>query len=246
MKRLTIVLLCVILMLFSVISVSAVSDISFATTDAQCNNNRLFTVDIKAKSADDFSVATFEFTYDRSIIEYREVSCGDNSYVRAHDNGKSVVVSYLCSDGVKIDEYTTIFTLKFKSISEGETRLDYTVSNCVNSEVEDMPIGSCTSSLITVNSKITKSNNETQKNKNSIGKNSSDNIESDTYQNSDTTIDQFGVLNDGYFNNNKAIFLIIAAVATVGVSAFCLGRVLSIKTLKNKKSEPIDTEENIF
>ncbi len=245
MKRITIVLLCVILMLCSVISVSAVNDISFATTDAQCNNNRLFTVDVKAKSADNFSVATFEFTYDRSIIEYREVSCDDSSYVRAHDNGKSVVVSYLCSDGVKIEEYTTIFTLKFKSVSEGETRLDYTVSNCVNSEVEDMPIGSCTSSLITVNSKTTSNNNETPKNKNSISKNSSDNIESDTYQNADTTIDQLGVLNDGYFNNNKAIFLIIAAVATVGVSTFCLGRVLSINALKNKKSEPIDTEENI-
>lgn len=244
MKRFTIILINAIIILSSVISVNAANDISFAMTGAECNNNRLFTVDVKAKSSDMFSVATFEFSYDRSVIEFRDVTCGDNSRVRAYDNGKTVMVSYLCSDGIKIDDYTTIFTLKFKSISYGETNINYTVSNCVNSKVEDMPIGSCTSSLVTVKSKSA-NNKENQNSGNNSSKSTSDKIDSDIYQNEGTTIDELGVLNPDEFDNKKVIFLTIAAFSAVAVSAFLLGRLFTKKESKREQTKSIDTEENL-
>ena len=245
MKKITIILLNVVFILSSMISVNAANDISFAMTDVECNTNRLFTVDVKAKSTDMFSVATFEFVYDRSAIEFRKVSCDDNSRVKAYDNGESVVVSYLCSDGIKIEDYTTIFTLKFKSLSAGETHINYTVSNCVNSSVEDMPIGSCTSSVITVKSKSTasKTNQNNSKSENNNSKSSFDKIEDITYENA--TIDQLGVLNPNEFDNNKVVFLTVAAFSAVAITAFLLGRLFSKKDYKSVKEKTIDTEEDL-
>lgn len=242
MKKFIIILLNVIFILSSTISVNAANDVSFTMTDVECNNNRLFTVDVKAKSADRFSVATFEFVYDRSVIDFRKVSCDDNSLVRVHDNGESVVVSYLCTDGINIEDYTTIFTLKFKSISVGETKINYTVSNCVNSDVEDMPIGSCTSSVINVKSKST-NNKISQTKKNNSSKSSSDKIETTTYEYA--TIDELGDLNPDQFNNNKVVILTIAAFSSVAVAAFLLGRLFTKKESKIEKDKTIDTEEDL-
>ena len=233
MKRIIFCIITFSFILLSLYSVNAVNGVSFSADNVECSNNRLFNVVVKAQSADKLSAATFEFTYDRTMIEFRGVSCDDDSYVKAFDNGNTVRVSFLCSKGKVIDEFSTIFTLEFKSKSFGNCNLDYTVSDCVNSDVNDMKINNCTSADITVigGSVSESSKNSDTENKDEVYSEKNTEKKSDdksTQESTVSTIDQLGFLNSSFSDNTTLMFIVGglsgAAVVILVITAFFIGK----------------------
>lgn len=68
----------------------------------------------------------------------------------AYDNGSTLNVSYLCKDGKNIDNDTVILTLEFKATAEGQSNLQYTAYDCVNSSAESVEISQCSSGKVSV------------------------------------------------------------------------------------------------
>ena len=121
--------------------------------NADMKPNRLFTVSISAsaKSSKRLSAATFEFTYDADYIEFRKVKAVNNgSKIQVNKKSGKVKVVFLNSDGQNISGGSEVLTLNFKTIKEGTTYIDYTVNECVDSDVNFMDVGNCTASCVRI------------------------------------------------------------------------------------------------
>ena len=143
MKRIISVFL--IMLLLSTIHVSAAGSVSFSSDSIECKSNRLIEVNFNAECGKKLRAATFEFSFDKSILEFRGIGTPSGTIVEYNEKQNSVKLSYLCKNGADISSSAAIFTLKFKSINEGYTDISYTVFDCVDSDVQQMPVGSCTS-----------------------------------------------------------------------------------------------------
>lgn len=231
MKRIFALLISFLIFFSSLITAFASEEVSFSCGDVSCNNNRLFSVDVKAKSSDPISAATFEFTYDKTLIEFRGVTAVDGSSVRANELDNCIKAVYLCTDGKNIENETTIFTLEFKSLNLGSCSINYTVSECVDSNVEFMPVGNCiaghvdvVSTAVNLDSSSKKSDKTPDDNANNYsGKTSDDKTETEP-----VTYDEFGFLNNDISDNNSLMFTvgIISGVLIVSlvVIAFVVGK----------------------
>lgn len=134
MKKLfSIILILVALLQISLTSAFATASVSFEMQNADMKPNRLFSVALSANSGNRLSAATFEFTYDADYIEFRKVK-----------------VVFLNSEGQNISGGSDVLTLDFKTIKEGTAYIDYTVNQCVDSDVNFMDVGSCTASCIRI------------------------------------------------------------------------------------------------
>ena len=71
MKRLISITTVIILLVLSLCSVYAAETVSFELSDCTTDNNRLFTVEMTANSDKPLSAVTFEFEYDKNMIEFR-------------------------------------------------------------------------------------------------------------------------------------------------------------------------------
>lgn len=188
--------------------------VDFTLNDCSTDNNRLFTISMTADCDKKLSAASFEFTYDKSMFEFRSAKVGDDttkiSYNELDDKVKLV---FLNTDGVDINNETSIFTLTFKSVKSGNGYIDFYVSDCVDSDINSIVIGKCTSAKITVNSKSSNS---------SLNKNNSDKSDKSDSSNSKSergkaeettaasTYDEVGQLNS--FDNPNTRLLIIGVV----------------------------------
>ena len=152
MKRFVLLMFTVLFIIFSAVSVFAAdtNGVAFKTEDINCDKGRIFKVDVKAKSSEKISAVLLKFTYDRNIIEYRSISTDSDSLAYAYDNGSTLNVSYLCKDGQNIDNDTVILTLEFKATAEGQSNLQYTAYDCVNSSAESVEISQCSSGKVSV------------------------------------------------------------------------------------------------
>ena len=172
MKKLLLLLLafCVI----PVTHVFAADAVSFSVDNIECKNNRLIEVNVNAQCGKKLSAALFEFSYDKSILEFRGVNTPDGSMTEYNENASGVKLSYLCADGAEISASSPIFTLKFKSIGEGRTDIAYNVSDCVDSDVRQMTIGSCAAGSVTVTSKAKDTGSASAKTRSQTGKTTSE------------------------------------------------------------------------
>lgn len=69
MKKLVSIFSVLLILILSCQSVFAAENISFELTNCNTSQNRLFSVDMIAKSSTELSAATFEFKYDKNMIE---------------------------------------------------------------------------------------------------------------------------------------------------------------------------------
>lgn len=152
MKKLfSIVLILIALLQISLTSAFATASVSFEMQNADMKPNRLFSVALSANSGNRLSAATFEFTYDPDYIEFRKVKAVNNgSKIQVNKKSGKVKVVFLNSEGQNISGGSNVLTLDFKTIKEGTAYIDYTVNQCVDSDVNFMDVGSCTASCIRI------------------------------------------------------------------------------------------------
>lgn len=152
MKKLfSIILILVALLQISLTSAFATASVSFEMQNADMKPNRLFSVALSANSGNRLSAATFEFTYDADYIEFRKVKAVNNgSKIQVNKKSGKVKVVFLNSEGQNISGGSDVLTLDFKTIKEGTAYIDYTVNQCVDSDVNFMDVGSCTASCIRI------------------------------------------------------------------------------------------------
>ena len=117
MKKLLLIIL--MMLLLPIVHVSAADTVSFSADNIECKNNRLIEVNLYAKCDKKLSAATFEFGFDKTILEFRGVGKPKGTLVEYNEKSNSVKLSYLCKDGADISSKAAVFTLKFKTISEG-------------------------------------------------------------------------------------------------------------------------------
>lgn len=210
-KILTIILSFTVLALYSDFSAFSAAEPEFKLNDVSTDNNRLFTVSMTAKCDKKLSAASFEFTYDKSMFEFRSSKAYDKtSKVMSNELDKSVKLIFLNTDGQNIKSGECLFTLTFKAIKGGTGYIDFYVSDCVDSDIKSIDAGKCTAAKITVNSKSVNSKNSSDNNNNKSGKNSKGSKSS--YEKEETTasvssFDEIGLLNS--FDNPDTRFLII-------------------------------------
>ena len=251
MKRVIAFLTTIILLVMSVQCVFAESKVSFECGDKNCDNNRLVTIDVKADCDKKLCAATFEFTYDKSMFEYRSIKVvDDESMVTANELDNSIKVVYLNTYGKEINNKSTIFTITLKSINSGSGYLDFTVSDCVDSEVNSISVGSCTSAKITVNGTNADNGNANDKNdKNSSNKNDDSNSGKSNRKDSETSTttssyDEMGLLNP--IKDRNCVFLMLGSVGAgvlVGI-VFVAFKVGKSSAEKKNKDDKNGTSEN--
>lgn len=150
-KLFSIILILVALLQISLTSAFATTSVSFEMQNADMKPNRLFSVALSAKAGNRLSAATFEFTYNPDYIEFRKVKAVNNgSKIQVNKKSGKVKVVFLNSEGQNISGGSDVLTLDFKTIKEGTAYIDYTVNQCVDSDVNFMDVGSCTASCIRI------------------------------------------------------------------------------------------------
>lgn len=237
MKRLITFMLMVVFVFLSAVSVYAADEngVSFRTEGVVCNKDRLFTVDIKANSSERLSAVLFSFSYDRELMEYRSVSTSSDSVVYAYDNGSTVNVSYLCSEGKDIGSETVIFSLKFKSLAVGQTDLSYTTYDCVNSSAQSVPISQCSSGKVMISSEnngFSDKGTESEEPEASVENGSN-------YRKS--TSDELGLIN-GSFSDNTTFMLIVGILCGLAVGMLCF--ILYLFLIKKKNNPKKEKERS--
>lgn len=152
MKKLfSITLILIAVLQISLTSAFATESVSFEMQNADMKPNRLFSVALSAKSVNRLSAATFEFTYDADYIEFRKVKTVNNgSKIQVNKKSGKVKVVFLNSDGQNISDGSEILSFTFKTLKTGTTYIDYTVEQCVNSDVNFIDVGSCTASCVRI------------------------------------------------------------------------------------------------
>lgn len=250
MKKIIAFLITTILVVTTIQCVFADSNINFECSDISCDKNRLVTIEVKADCDKKLCAATFEFTYDKSMFEYRSVkSADDESTITANELDNSVKAVYLNTYGKEIKNKTTIFTITLKAVSLGTGYLDFTVSDCVDSDVNNISIGNCSSAKITVNGNDSNDSNATDKNGiNSSNNNDDSNSGKSSRKDKETSTttssyDELGLLNP--INDQNFTFLmfgIVGAGVIVGIIfvAFRIGKSSAEKKNKDDKNGTSD------
>lgn len=249
MKRLLSLAIIIITIACSGITAYAKSTVSFALSDCECQKNRLFRIEVKATGDMPITAAIFEFTYDRSVIEYRGTKTNDDaSMVTANDKGNCIKAVYLCTGGWEIANESTIFTLEFISLKEGVTDIDYSVYDCTDSNVDFMNVGNCSSGSVTVSKKASNTSGTQDNDANSDEKSESQKATSSKKEQSssksDDTIEEtkdsnhFDKINDIIQRDYDYVMpIIILCISTSTAAVFLFYFVQKIREQKNNKKE---------
>ena len=239
MKRFIVILIAFSILYTSIFTVFASTSISFELTDCTCDINRLFSVEMVAKSDIKLSAATFEFTYDKKLFEFKNIKVKNKeSEISYNELNNCVKTVFLNTFGQDIKNGDVIFTLNFKSVKAGNGQIGFTVSDCVSPDIEYIDIGNCTSGNITINDKQSNVSNSEKSSKTSTDKDkSSKKSKKQTETTSSSTYDELGILNPV---DNWILKYFLSGIC-IGVGSVIIILILYfvprhiIKKIKNKK-----------
>lgn len=234
-RFITLITIVVLLSCCSFITVFSATKVDFTLNDCSTDNNRLFTISMTADCSKNLSAASFEFTYDKSMFEFRSAKVSDkSSKITYNELNDKVKLVFLNTDGIKINNGEEIFSLTFKAVKSGTGYIDFYVSDCVDSDINSIDIEKCTSAKITVNSKSSDSSSD-KNNSDKSGKSDSSNSKSERGKAEETTAastyDEVGQLNS--FDNPNTRLLIIGVVLGASLIAAVM---LAYNILKRIKS----------
>ena len=126
---------------------------SIVTENVTAQKNRLFDVNVAVDSHKIISAATFIIKYDSSKLAWRggktELS---NSLVKYRNKDNQVKLIFLCADGIALDKSKTLFTIKFKALDYGESKISISASDCVSNNLKNIEEFKGTSSCVSVKS----------------------------------------------------------------------------------------------
>lgn len=253
----------VILILSCCFNVAALETAEFYLSCSNADNNRIFPLEIYAKGSNvNLSAVKIQLSYDISFVEFREVKCSiPGAEVKADSKNKTIDIIFLSNNGVNISNKTHIATVRLKAENSGNTKINMTCSQTINSSVKDVSVNYVENIDINIKGKsikgtTTKVKNPVVKN-NSIKKSSSN---SNTGKNSltdndnnygkynadDGTIedfieDDFQDDNNGFLanisNNNFTAFIAGIAAVLLLLGIFLIAYYLGKKSKKNNKEE---------
>ena len=109
----------------------------FSVKDAQARKGSLMRAEVCVQSDIPLCAALFEFHYDTSKVEFRDVEPSADAEICFKADTDCVTVSYLNSVGTAAE---SLFTLVFKAKEEGEAALMCTVRDCADCEADWMEI----------------------------------------------------------------------------------------------------------
>lgn len=256
MKKLfSITLILIAVLQISLTSAFATESVSFEMQNADIKPNRLFSVALSAKSVNRLSAATFEFTYDPDYIEFRKVKTVNNgSKIQVNKKSGKVKVVFLNSEGQNISGGSDVLTLDFKTIKEGTAYIDYTVNQCVDSDVNFMDVGSCTASCVriyknasgTVGGASISSNNNKSSTRSTTGKGgkSKHPTEPTTVNASDDKYIDYNPIKDKQIKFFLAGMGITAGCLAVLAIAYAIGKKSAQKKAEKEKNHNDKTIEN--
>ena len=239
--RFFILIVTVVLLSYgSLITAYSANKVDFDLSDYNCDNNRLFTISMTADSDKKLCAASFEFTYDKSMFEFRSAKVSDKtSKIAYNELSDKVKLVFLNADGINIINGESIFTLTFKAVKSGTGYIDFFVSDCVDSDVNSIDAGKCTSAKITVNSKSEKSGSDksnssdkSEKSESSASKSERKKTEGTT---SVSTYDEIGQLNS--FDNPNIRLLIIGIVLGASLIAAVMLAYNIFKRIKSNRNK---------
>lgn len=256
MKKLfSITLILIAVLQISLTSAFATESVSFEMQNADMKPNRLFSVALSANSGNRLSAATFEFTYDPDYIEFRKVKAVNNgSKIQVNKKSGKVKVVFLNSDGQNISDGSEILSFTFKTLKTGTTYIDYTVEQCVNSDVNFIDVGSCTASCVriyknasgTVGGASISSNNNENSTRSTIGKGgkSKHPTEPTTVNASDDKYIDYNPIKDKQIKFFLAGMGITAGCLAVLAVAYAIGKKSAQKKAEKEKNHNDKTIEN--
>ena len=254
MKKLfSIVLILIALLQISLTSAFATASVSFEMQNADMKPNRLFSVALSANSGNRLSAATFEFTYDPDYIEFRKVKAVNNgSKIQVNKKSGKVKVVFLNSEGQNISGGSDVLTLDFKTIKEGTAYIDYTVNQCVDSDVNFMDVGSCAASCIriyknasgTVSGGSSSSSNKNSTQATGKGGKSKHPTEPTTVNASDDEYIDYNPIKDRQIKFFLAGMGITAGCLAILAVAYAIGKKSAQKKAEKEKNHNDNTLEN--
>ena len=239
--RLFILIITVVLLSSgSLITAFSSTKVDFVLNDCNCDNNRLFTISMTADSDKKLCAASFEFTYDKSMFEFRSAKLSDKSSKIAYNElSDKVKLVFLNADGINIINGEIIFTLTFKAVKSGTGYIDFFVSDCVDSDINSIDAGKCTSAKITVNSKSEKSGSDKSNISDKSEKSESSGSKSERKKTEETTsvstYDELGQLNS--FDNPNTRLLIIGIVLGASLIAAVMLAYNIFKRIKSNRNK---------
>lgn len=246
MKRLITSILIIIFATyaFELTAFAAENSVNFELSDESSSPGRLVTFEMKAKSSEKLCAASFEFTYDSNMLEYRSSKVKDKeSKIKSNDTGGKVRLVFLNSNGKNISSGEVIFTLTFKAVGEGSSYVDFTVKQCVDDDVNWIDAGYCKSASI----KVSKNINESDKSKSDIESNKSKNSESSSAKSkrlaqstaeTTATFDEWGNLNP--IDNKNIRYLYIGLAGGASFVSLAILVYIVIKRIKGKSKKDND------
>lgn len=150
MKRIISVIISALLIISSVLFVSAADSVSFTVGSVEAECGRITLVDVFADCDTCFASAIFDFNYDKTLLEFRGCDTDENTAIKYNPTQSGVRVVYLCMKNSSLSN-KSIFKLKFKTLNEGRADISFFVSDCVNNNAEDLSVGKCTGGNIEIN-----------------------------------------------------------------------------------------------
>ncbi len=243
----------VIIVVFSMTTVFCASS-SLSTNNISVSNNRLFDVSVEMQSQKVLSCATFTLKYDKSAVSFRNVSSSvSNSQVKYNDKNSKVKVIFLCAGGVTINKMSQIVTVSFKSIKEGNSNINISVSDCVDNNAKNFkaPKGTVCKVSVSGAGKSSGLGDYSRERRNSADKDFKENSEKSDSNDENKDINEGSADNDdnglisafdstlggGKSLGATAIFIILAIIASVAAVA------VIVKTDKNK-AKKIKNDDN--
>lgn len=239
--RFFILIVTVVLLSYgSLITAYSANKVDFDLSDYNCDNNRLFTISMTADSDKKLCAASFEFTYDKSMFEFRSAKVSDKtSKIAYNELSDKVKLVLLNADGINIINGEIIFTLTFKAVKSGTGYIDFFVSDCVDSDINSIDAGKCTSAKVTVNSKSEKSGSDKSNSSDKSEKSESSGSKSERKKTEETTsvstYDEIGQLNS--FDNPNIRLLIIGIVLGASLIAAVMLAYNIFKRIKSNRNK---------
>ena len=119
--------------------------------NVEAKNNRLFDVEVYVDSSFVLTAATFEISYDNTVMEYREVNTDiANGQVKAADMNGKVKAIFLKDDGISANSQVKLFSAKFKAVAEGTCDVGISMYGCVDENAVDTNDEASTQCTVTV------------------------------------------------------------------------------------------------
>lgn len=138
MKRVILILSVLWVLCSASFTVYANTTLDVYSENITVKNNRLFDVKINVACNESLAAATFEISYDESMMEYRGVNTNmPDAYVKAVDKSGKIKAIFLKGVGIGKNENVNLFSVKFKSTQLGTANIKIKVYDCVDANAKN-------------------------------------------------------------------------------------------------------------